>query len=242
MNDQQFEALVGQLNQQAMANPALYRARVLLLAALGNAYIALTLLLAAVLIGVLLVSVTVLKALAIKLMIPLVLFLWVVAKALWVRLPAPEGIEVRQKDAPELFAMVEELRRQLKAPHFHHILITDEFNAGVSQLPRLGVFGWPINDLIIGLPLMSALSAEQFKAVLAHELGHLARGHGKTSCRIYRQRIRWSNLRDAIEKNQGAGNFVINAVPTPISRTSLLLLTGLLGLAGISVLSKSRVA
>ena len=39
-----------------------------------------------------------------------------------------------------------------------------------------------------------------------------------------------------------AGNFVINAVPTPISRTSLLLLTGLLGLAGISVLSKSRVA
>ena len=46
------------------------------------------------------------------------------------------------------------------------------------QLPRLGIFGWYRNYLIIGMPLMKSLTCEQFKAVLAHEFGHLAKVTG----------------------------------------------------------------
>ena len=43
------------------------------------------------------------------------------------------------------------------------------------------MFGWYRNYLLIGLPLAKALTVEQFKAVLAHEFGHLAKGHGAMS-------------------------------------------------------------
>jgi hypothetical protein len=101
--------------------------------------------------------------------------------------------------------MIEALRRSLRAPRFHHVLVTDDFNAGVVQAPRLGLFGWPRNYLLIGLPLAKGLTAEQFKAVLAHELGHLANGHGALSNWIYRQRLRWSRLTSTLEQSESRG-------------------------------------
>jgi Zn-dependent protease with chaperone function len=100
-------------------------------------------------------------------------------------------MELSAASSPDLFAMIEALRRQLGAPRFHHVLLTDDFNAAVVQSPRLGIFGWPRNYLLIGLPLMKGLTVEQFKAVLAHEFGHLAKGHGRVANWIYRQRLRW---------------------------------------------------
>jgi Zn-dependent protease with chaperone function len=79
------------------------------------------------------------------------------------------------RQAPGLFAMLEELRARLQAPRVHRVLVTDEFNAAVLRVPRLGIFGWRANHLLIGLPLAKALTVEQFKAVLAHELAHLKR-------------------------------------------------------------------
>lgn len=76
------------------------------------------------------------------------------------------------------------------------------------QSPRLGIFGWPRNYLLIGLPLMKALSVEQFTAVLAHEIGHVAKGHGKVSNWIYRQRLRWSRLLTALDATESRGGFL----------------------------------
>lgn len=208
MTDEQFDTLVKRLERQAQENPGGYKAKVLLLALLGNAYVsAMLLLLVAVLVG-LAASVVVLKALAVKLIIVVGLFLWVVLKALWVRLEPPVGREVKAAEVPELFAVIEALRRKLAAPRFHHVLITDEFNAGVAQMPRLGIFGWPKNYLTIGLPLMKTLTVPQFTAVLAHELGHLAGGHGRMSNWIYRQRLRWSRLLATLNAQQSRGSFL----------------------------------
>jgi hypothetical protein len=101
--------------------------------------------------------------------------------------------------------MIEELRRALRSPRFHHVLVTDDFNAAVVQAPRLGLFGWYRNYLLIGLPLAKALTVEQFKAVLAHEFGHLGMGHGRMSNWIYRQRLRWSRLMAALEAAESWG-------------------------------------
>ncbi len=208
MTRDEFDALVARLENDAHTQPGAYTARVLGLAALGNAYVmGILLLIVALLVG-LVASVAVLKALAIKLIFIVGIFLWMVIKALWVKIPPPTGTEVTAQDSPELFAMIEALRRDLDAPRFHHVLVTDDFNAGVVQSPRLGVFGWPRNYLLIGLPLMKSLSVEQFKAVLAHEFGHLARGHGRVSNWIYRQRLRWARLVDVLEATESRGGFL----------------------------------
>ena len=205
MTNEEFESLVRRLEEQAKRNPAGYRTRVLLIALLGNAYLAAILALIAALLVAALVSIVWLKAAGVKIALAMGFFLWVVLKSLWVRIPPPDGTEITARDAPELFTMIEELRRALRAPRFHHVLATDDFNAGVVQAPRLGIFGWYRNYLLIGLPLAKTLGAEQFKAVLAHEFGHLARGHGAMSNWIYRQRLRWGRLMAVLEEVESWG-------------------------------------
>ncbi len=53
--------------------------------------------------------------------------------------------------------------------------------------------------LLLGLVEMQALSPEEFQAVLAHELGHLSRQHGRLTAWIYRIRGTWRRLTMLIE-------------------------------------------
>lgn len=208
MTNEESERLVTRLEAEAKRNPAGYRLRVILISLLGNLYLGVMLFAIALLLLIAAVSVIWLKAAGVKIAIVVGVFLWMVLKALWVRLSAPQGTRITKREAPELFAMIDALRRQLRSPRFHHVLVTDDFNAAVVQAPRLGIFGWSCNYLLIGLPLAKALTVEQFKAVLAHELGHLSRGHGRMSNWIYRQRLRWSRLMATLESAESRGLFL----------------------------------
>lgn len=208
MTYEEFNTLVDRLEGEARAHPLRYRWKMFALALLGNLYLTLVLAVAVAFFALSLLSLTIAKALALKLVIVAAVFLWMMVKALWVRLDPPQGLPVTAAEAPHLFAVIEELRRELRAPRFHHVLVTDDFNAAVVQVPLLGLFGWSRNYLLLGLPLLKALSGEQFKAVLAHEFGHLARGHGRTANWIYRQRLRWSRLLASFEANDGQGAFL----------------------------------
>lgn len=230
MTNERFNALVGKFEALAKRNPRGYRFRVLMLALLGIAYVAgVLLLITAMFIGAL-ASVLVVKVLALELMLVIAFFIWMMAKALWVNIPPPEGMPIMPFQAPKLFAMINDLRRQLDAPMFHQVLITDDFNADVVQVPYLGIFGWHHNYLLIGLPLMKALTVEQVRALLAHEIGHLAKGQGRASNWIYLQRLCWLRLRAALDANRNKGGILFkpflnwfapyfNACSFPLART-----------------------
>lgn len=209
MTNEEFNTLTSRLEEQARRNPAGYRFRVILLGLLGNAYLAIILLVITALFMLSLASVVTLNAVGLKLVLVVGFFLWTILKALWVKIPPPEGMTVSERKSPELFALIKALRRELNAPEFDHVIITDEFNAAVMQTPRLGIFGWHENYLLIGLPLMKSLTVEQFKAVLAHEFGHLSKGHGRMSNWIYRQRLRWVRLVHALDAQNSAGSFLV---------------------------------
>ena len=211
-NQEQFDALVNRLEGLARRQPAIYKLRVGLLAVLGYGYIFLVLggLLAAFgLVVVLLlyghrVNVYLIKF-ALLALVPALL----VVRSLWVSFPPPTGLPLSRKQVPYLFALVDELTAKLKAPRFHQILLTEDFNAGVVQRPRLGIFGWQQNYLIVGLPLMQSLSAAQFRAVLAHELGHLSGNHSRFAGWIYRIRKTYVQLVERLAQGGHAGSFVL---------------------------------
>ncbi|HYE32081.1 MAG TPA: M48 family metalloprotease [Methylomirabilota bacterium] len=117
--------------------------------------------------------------------------------------PAARGRRITQAEAPALFAVLEDLRVKLKTPRIHEVVVTNEFNAAIQQNPRLGIFGWNRNYLIIGLPLACGLTEEQFKAVLAHECGHVSGNHGGFGSWIYRLRKTWYQLLVASENGGG---------------------------------------
>jgi Zn-dependent protease with chaperone function len=199
MTDEAFEDLVKRLEGEASRQPGLYKLRVFLLALLGYGYVFTVLGVVLLLIG-LGISLMAKTRVHLGVEILLVFFAGLILRALWVRLPAPEGLALERREAPVLFAEVDGLRETLRTPRIHRILLTPEFGASMVQIPRLGIFGWQRNYLSVGLPLMQVLSPASFRSVLAHELGHLSRAHSRFGGWIYRVIQTWEQLLEVFER------------------------------------------
>jgi hypothetical protein len=162
MTHQEFDVLVQQVESDIGRDPDRLRKKVAGLAIIGFAGV-----LAPVGIVLLFASAFVIpqllwarEAWGLSVIAGLILLIggWLALRPLFVRLPPPEGRKVTRTEAPALFADLDELRAHLRSAPFHHVLFIPECNAAVAQRPRLGVFGWYRNYLLIGLPLMEALS------------------------------------------------------------------------------------
>ena len=212
ISQEQFDALVKKHENFSKSNPQSYRLRVALFAVLGYAYIFLVLAGLLALITLIVLFIAYSRRISggiIKLMILLLIPVWVIIRSLWVKFPPPEGLKLSRRQVPHLFALVDELTTKLQAPKFHNILLNQEFNAAVYQVPRLGIFGWQENYLLLGLPLMQSLSVEEFKAVVAHELGHLSGNHSRFGGWIYRIRKTWMQIYERLNQSQEHGTSIL---------------------------------
>jgi len=210
MTPASFRALVQQLERRAAARPVAYKARVAAFAALGYGYVLGMLgLLVLVAAGLVLGAVVAKNLLIVKVLIPLLVVIGAVLKALWVKVPPPQGLVLNPRQAPSLFQLAQNTRRELHAPRIHTILATPDLNAAIVQVPQLGPFAWYRNYLLIGLPLLQAVSPEEWQAILAHEMGHLSGSHGRFSSWIYRLRMTWARLLETLEARRSVtGKFL----------------------------------
>jgi len=79
------------------------------------------------------------------------------------------GPSLRRTDAPGLFEEVAEVARRLG--------VRPPEEVRLAFLPCCGVVAWGSSRaLLLGLPLLDVLSLAELRAVLTHELAHLARG------------------------------------------------------------------
>ncbi|MCW5823175.1 MAG: M48 family metalloprotease [Cyanobacteria bacterium TGS_CYA1] len=121
--------------------------------------------------------------------------------SLFVKSQKPEGIELKREQYPKLFSLIDDISSKVNA-QADVVLLTDDYNAAVVQIPKAGFFGGSTNYLILGLPFMMAQDDKQFIATVAHEFGHLSNNHSETSRWIYNIHVRWSNLlKNLDEKN-----------------------------------------
>lgn len=89
------------------------------------------------------------------------------------------GPLLRRRDAPELFAWIAEIARRLG--------VQPPAELRLAYLPCCGVVAGPRAEaLLVGLPLLQILSRGELRAVLAHELAHLARGDATGAARSAR--------------------------------------------------------
>ncbi|HKS06607.1 MAG TPA: M48 family metallopeptidase [Gemmatimonadaceae bacterium] len=214
MNREKFDALVAKLEVRAKASPRGFVRRTAALAMFGFAYM----------LGVILLAVALTVGFAYSMVLwpnaatfkvgiagsfAFAAVAWAMVKSLWVTMPAPEGIELRRTNVPKLFALIDELRVELKSPRFHTVLLVGDYNAAVVQVPRLGVFGWHRNYLLVGMLMLRGLSPEEFKAVLAHEFGHLSGSHGQFGNWLYRLRRSWERVFERLVNVQQPGKFAL---------------------------------
>jgi len=208
MNQKEFEDLVKRLELSSRKNPSVYKLRVALLAALGYLFLFSILASSAGLVA-LVIYVGKVNYLIIKLLIIPLALAAIVLRSMWIKFPEPEGKPIRRTDAPRLFDLVNQVRTATNGPEVHKLLLTGDLNAGIVQRPQLGMLGWQQNYLLIGLPLLHALSLQEFRAVLAHEFGHLSGNHSRFAGWIYRLRQTWSQILQNIQHNRRRGAEVI---------------------------------
>jgi Zn-dependent protease with chaperone function len=202
MTQQQLDALVARLEKFALRHPLLYKLRLGALATFGYLYILTVIVLLLVTAGAVLFFFD--NALAIVLLA----LVAVALKSLWVRIEPPTGLALTRRDYPALFDAIEEARAAAQAPRPHVVLLTNDENAAIGQVPRFGIFGWRKTYLILGLPLLQLSSLDEFRAVLAHEFGHLSCAHGRFGAWIFRLRTSWALLAKTLRARRQRGSFL----------------------------------
>lgn len=204
MSSEKIKTLALKLEQLAQRHPQSYKRGVFLFALLGYAY-PLALLLGFIA-GMVLLFFPMMNAFAdnrefmrlflVAIEIGLFVLTLLIANALWVKFKKPDGYHLAPAEAPALFAFIEEIRRDVGGPRIQTILIGDNFNAGVHRIPRLGIFGWNKNYLMLGLYLMEVLSKEELRAVIAHEFAHLYPRENWLQGWIFRMEQTWVQLEE----------------------------------------------
>ncbi len=211
----QYISLIQRLEDYAAKNPQQYELRVAALGVLGYVYffgiilsfLAIPLMLLG-LFWIVPATFWILIKIALKLVWLVVLgvgaffvFLANTLRSLWTKVPEPVGIVLSRENAPKIFELAKQTSGKLNAAFPDVILLTEDYNAAVVTLPRFGMFGKKI-FLLAGLPLMQAISPEQFEAVVAHEFGHISRRHGRFSAWIYRLHETWERFLQSQEQHE----------------------------------------
>jgi Zn-dependent protease with chaperone function len=202
MTQQQFDAFVARLEKSALRRPLIYKLRLGALATFGYLYIL------SVVVLLLLAAGAVLFFFDNALAIVLLALVAVALKSLWVRIEPPTGLALSRGDYPALFDAIEEARAAAQAPRPHVVLLTNDENAAIGQVPRFGLVGWRKTYLILGLPLLQLSSLDEFKATLAHEFGHLSCAHGRFGAWIFRLRTSWALLAKTLRARRQRGSFL----------------------------------
>lgn len=215
MKYDQYVSLIQSLESYAASNRRAYEYKVLALALLGYAYFFGLILLALAVPVVIILIIYASPGAVMRTVLLLGKIAWIALpalaaafgflggsiKAMFARMPDPEGRELKQEDAPELFQFVNTTCEELRAKRPEKIFVTDEFNAAVMTLPRIGLFGRKVY-MLLGLPLMKALTPDQFKSVLAHEIGHISEKHGSFMKWAYQLRESWGRFIESQEAHE----------------------------------------
>ena len=211
-NFRDYESFVLDLERKARADGEGYRRKVVLLAVLGYVFVfGLLILLAAAVIGSIFIVREVISEggfVSPKAIVGIIGWMMMLATSIagvveGLTIPyVHEGSELTPDVAPELFKLLSQLAASRNLPKFDHVMITTDFNACIWQIPKRGLFGPSVNYIEVGIPLMKALTPDQFRAVLGHELGHIAGGDSQLTGWIYRLNRMWTAVHNAMKSRR----------------------------------------
>lgn len=96
------------------------------------------------------------------------------------------GVAVDERSQPELVGLVRSVAEDMRTEPPARIHLVPEVNAGVRETGGLLGLRRGERVMVIGVPLIEALTVDQLRGVVAHELGHYAGGDTRVSGLTYR--------------------------------------------------------
>ncbi|HEY0498559.1 MAG TPA: M48 family metallopeptidase [Kutzneria sp.] len=107
-----------------------------------------------------------------------------------------DSVLVDEEDAPELWALVRQVAAEAGLRPPDELRLNGEVNASVGEDARLLGLLPGRRRLTLGLPLLAALSANELRALLGHELGHYLRWHTRGGLVVYRGHLALERLQE----------------------------------------------
>lgn len=94
--------------------------------------------------------------------------------------------EIKQKDEPELFVMINEIVKQTGTDFPKKVYLSYDVNASVFYDSTFWSMFLPIKkNLTIGIGLVNVCTKQELKAILAHEFGHFSQRSMKVGSYVY---------------------------------------------------------
>lgn len=123
-------------------------------------------------------------------LLPLVGFILLgdMAKAMNLKSDLPDDFcEVSEREYPQLFALIDEVRRSMGAERLRHVYVCPDAFAAIFVLPTLkNMFRPSEKNLVIGLAFLTQMSDDELRAILCHEYAHYMKGDLSSSESVYR--------------------------------------------------------
>ena len=111
----------------------------------------------------------------------------------------PAGRPLTPSEAPQLIKLIDDIQHEHGTAKIHAIKFTDKFKIEIIRTPDSGLPLFFSNTLLIGLPLMQSLSADQFRVCLLREFAHIQGRFTRITSWFYFLRQTWCQYRIAHE-------------------------------------------
>lgn len=109
------------------------------------------------------------------------------------RFPRVSGLKLSKELAPKLYAVIAGVRKYTSQPSIRNVVLTDQYELRIDEVPRLGYPFVTSNTLVIGIPVLQSLSDEQFRGMLLRKFGQYANGRFRLSHWLFRSRLLWQH-------------------------------------------------
>ncbi|HED18456.1 MAG TPA: hypothetical protein ENI74_03020 [Gammaproteobacteria bacterium] len=107
------------------------------------------------------------------------------------RFSLPSGLELREASFPRLFELLHELGDIYGEPRIDRVILRDRFVVRIIKTPCNGFAFSTTRTLIIGLPVLLALSPLDVHVLLARRVGQLAGKRSRLNSWLYSLRDMW---------------------------------------------------
>jgi hypothetical protein len=109
------------------------------------------------------------------------------------RFPLPSGLELTEAGFPRLFELLQELYEIYGEPRIDRVILRDRFDIRLIKTPRNGFAFSTTRTLVIGLPVLLAMSPLDVHVLLARRVGQLAAKHNRLNSWLYFLRDMWGH-------------------------------------------------
>lgn len=102
-----------------------------------------------------------------------------------IRVADPVGVKTARDSAGKLYELIDEIREEYRSYGIDAVLLTEEQAIRIVKTPVFGLPVWSRTTLLIGVPVMAALSPETFKVILSRRIGQFSKKRNPVSNWIY---------------------------------------------------------